>query len=92
MPTPTEVCTLIFRGDKYTVKSAMAWALLHGYLVKRHSPIAGGVQLHIHDPSSFVPGKFKTIPVSKDIKALVGIRKGHSTRSSPRPTQPKRSR
>jgi hypothetical protein len=84
---------LVFKADKYSAKAALAWATLHGYPVKRAGTASGGgVQLHIHDPNVFVAGKFKTVLISKEIKAVVGVRKDRSTRSARPPSRPVRRR
>ena len=93
IPPPALVCSLVFKADKYSAKAALAWATLHGYPVKRAGTASGGgVQLHIHDPNVFVAGKFKTVLISKEIKAVVGIRKDRSTRSARPPSRPVRRR
>ena len=82
----------MFKSDKYTLKAAMAWSMLHGYVVRRNSPGSGVIQLHVNDPSIFAAGKFKTVVISKEIKALIGGRKDRSTRSGRPPSQIKMRR
>jgi hypothetical protein len=53
--------------------------------------VAGGLKVDTNSPSIFEPGKFKTVTVSSEVKAVVGERKGRSTRPTRRPSiKPKR--
>jgi hypothetical protein len=82
---------LVFKGPRWTSGAVKAWALLHGFKVGSVVTVAGGLKVDTNSPSIFEPGRFKTVTISSEVKAVVGVRKGHSTRPTRRPSiKPKR--
>jgi len=72
IPVPAECCMLVFTGKRWTSAGASAWAKLHGFRQVRSLAGDGVVKVHTNDPSIFEPGRFVTIPVSTEVKAVMG--------------------
>lgn len=74
----TEVQTLLFDQDIFTVKAAKAWARSHGFRygsVDVSGSRAQYIRLRQHDPSEYRPSTFRTISLDADetVKAVVGV-------------------
>lgn len=72
IPIPQDCCMLVFTGKRWSGAAASAWAKLHGFREVRTLAGAGVVKVHTNDPSIFEPGKFVTIPISSEVKAVMG--------------------
>ena len=88
LPFPSQVCQLVFNGEKWTENRAKAWARMHGYPCVRTTKTDKSVTLHVNDPAKFLPGRFAPVPVSGEIRALGGIPKARSTRKRPGYSRP----
>jgi SNF2 family DNA or RNA helicase len=83
IPPAVETVNLVFKGTRWTNGAVRAWAMLHGFKTGNIVTVAGGLKVDTNSPSIFEPGRFKTVTISSEIKAVVGVRKGsHSTRPS----------
>jgi hypothetical protein len=83
IPPAVESVNLVFKGTRWTNGAVRAWAMLHGFKTGNIVTVAGGLKVDTNSPSIFEPGRFKTVTISSEIKAVVGVRKGsHSTRPS----------
>jgi len=92
LPSPTDVCSLLFDGSRWTVKSARAWARMNGYHAGKTHSAGGMVKVSNHNPAHFHSGSFSPVRLSSDIQAVMGKRKPRrSTRSSPKKRRGKRS-
>ena len=85
LPSPAVVCSLMFGADRWTQASAKVWAKMNGYHATKVYTTGKVVRVENHSPALFHRGSFKAIPLSGDIQAVLGKRKGkRSTRSSSR--------
>ena len=65
--------TLLFSRRKYTTASAKAWARAHGYHSGKVDVTSNYVRLRQQDPGKF--SRLRTVPFSKDIKAVIGFKR-----------------
>lgn len=72
IPAPEGVCVLTFRN--HAEDAARAWAKLHGFPVKQAVVDGTTVRITVIPPHLFVPGKFYSNPITKDITAALGVR------------------
>ena len=85
LPSPADVCSLMFGTERWTESSAKVWAKMNGYHVIRTYTTGKVVRVENHNPALFHRGSFSAVPLSNDIQAVLGKRKGkRSTRSSGR--------
>lgn len=88
MPHHTEVQALLFDKSTFPVGKAKSWAKHHGY---KYGRVEKGVatdaeslslrpeglfRLRQNDPSKYVPGSFRTIPLTDGVEAVIGLPKG----------------
>lgn len=70
----TEVQTLIFDADLYTVKRAKAWARAHKFCYGSVDEKPNTIRLRQHDPSEYRPSTFRTITLGDGgVRAVVGV-------------------
>jgi SNF2 family DNA or RNA helicase len=86
IPPAVETVNLVFKGPRWTSGAVKAWSVLHGFKTGAVVNVAGGIRIDTNSPSIFEPGRFKTVTISSEVKAVVGVRKGHSTRPTRRPS------
>jgi hypothetical protein len=92
LPSPADVCSLLFDSSRWTLKSARAWAKMNGYHARKAHSAGGIVKVSNHNPAHFHSGSFSPVRLSSDIQAVMGNRKPRrSTRSSPKKRGGKRS-
>ena len=86
LPSPAQVCSLMFGAERWTLKSAQIWAKMNGYHAVKVYKRGKVVTVSNHNPAMFYPGSFSSVSLSKDIQAVVGRRrsKGRSTRNKAR--------
>jgi len=87
IPAPRDVCMLVFRGTRWSGPACSAWARLHGYPEERVLMGNGVTKLQVHPVSKFATGKFAAVPVSAEIKAVVGVKASRSTQRGRRASQ-----
>lgn len=74
-PSATEVQTLIFAPGT-TAKAAKAWAKAHGFKAgKTDTSGTGSVRVRQHPPTDYMPDRFRTIPLTDGVQAVVGVPK-----------------
>lgn len=90
LPSPKVVHSIRFGATRWTPKAAKIWARMNGYKAVRVYQKGRVVTVENAKLSAFHPGSFDSVPLSKDIKAVVG--KPKSTRRSTRSSQRRRTR
>lgn len=76
-PIPgTTIQSLMFPKARYTSARAAAWAQRNGF--DGSAPDVGSakatmIRVRLKAPTRFVKGSFKTIPLSDDVKAVIGV-------------------
>ena len=73
-PVGTEVQTLIFEKDIFTVTQAKAWARRNGYSVSKVDETEESYRLRQKDPKRYQRSSFRTIAFG-DVKAVIGCPK-----------------
>jgi len=76
-PHHTEVQSLLFDKATFPVGKAKSWAKHHGYHYGRVEA-GGGAMLRLrqHAPSDYVSGSFRTVVLTDNVKAVIGLPKG----------------
>ena len=90
LPSPKVVHSIRFGATRWTPKAAKIWAKMNGYKAVRVYQKGRIVTVENAKLSSFHPGTFDSVPLSKDIRAIVG--KPKSTRRSTRSSRRRRTR
>ena len=72
LPSPYWTCCLIFSASRWTPETARNWSTMNGYHALRIEPAPGGWRIWNHSATRFRRGTFRSVPLSKDIKAIVG--------------------
>jgi SNF2 family DNA or RNA helicase len=84
LPNPADVHQLIFAQPRWSAGTAQAWISMHGYHYSRAIDQGDRMRFWNHDVAAFVPRTFSTVPIAKDIHAIVGTRRPESTRRTKR--------
>ena len=85
LPLPRNTCQIIFVGKRWNPSSIKAWATMNGYIIKSIKNDGKASRTIVHSPTQFVQGSFKTFPISREIKMIIGTR--IKQRRGPRPGQ-----
>jgi superfamily II DNA or RNA helicase len=80
LPKRADVCSLVFKGARWTKSAALAWVRLHNYPMSRVTVLADSIKVECAAPSAFRQGTFAAVPVTGEIKAIQGVRIDHSTK------------
>lgn len=76
LPSPRIVCSLLFSHPRWiNIQDALAWARLQGYHPVKVERAANAWRTWNHSPVHFERGSFRSIRLSADIRAIVGIRR-----------------
>jgi len=90
LPLPRNTCQIIFAGRRWNSASIKAWATMNGYAIKSVKTDGQVCRTIVHSPTHFVQGSFKTFPISREIKMIIGTR--IKQRRGPRPGQRQKAR
>ncbi len=90
LPSPKVVHSIRFGATRWTPKAARIWAKMNGYKAVKVYQKGRIVTVENAKLSSFYPGSFDSVPLSKDIRAIVG--KPKSSRRSTRSSRRRRTR
>lgn len=70
--TSTRVQTLIFDRKLFTLTEARNWARTHDFKSSGVDETEDSYRIRQRDPSRFKSGSFKTVELTKGVKAVVG--------------------
>lgn len=88
LPCPSETYSILFTGKRWSLKGALLWAKMNGYLVQKPEPAKSGVRLRVHDADRFTPRSFKVFRVARDIEIVCGeVRKNQKLKQHKRRRQ-----
>lgn len=74
LPKIHSVYSIIFKGGRWDGKRARMWTKMFHYPRLKTEVTPQGVKVTCAKPSDFLPGTFRSVVVSKDIKILIGKR------------------
>ena len=74
LPAPADTCQIIFAGSRWTRASVKAWAEMNAYIIKSIKFDGTALRTNVRPPTDFMAQSFRTFPISKEIKIIVGTR------------------
>lgn len=77
----TDIQTLLFDTDGFTLKGAKRWARSHGFRYGGADEGERTIRIRQHDPDEYQPGTFRTIELTDYVKAVVGVPKRSAERA-----------
>ena len=74
LPRPGNTHGVVFRGDRWTAKTANTWCRMNGYKAEKLVQLKGRIKLVVHPADVFRKNQFELVKVAKDINIIVGKR------------------
>jgi SNF2 family DNA or RNA helicase len=74
LPKPRHTHAVVFYGDRWDERSAKAWCKMNGYAPRKLSRMKGRFKYVQQPLGLFVPNRFETFSVCRDIKIIIGQR------------------